>query len=167
MENIPCKFLEHWTENQEIIEELKEDLRVGSILVANLTDQCRELEAQLAKVRDRTELHEWGSPKGLPKGWRGRIMKGSEADQKGYYRGVDWATNVAEETLTKVFKAHETEIEQAKERGLEAGKLLGAKEEGERICEELRLIYNSGDALKMAQDFENWFIPFKLRRVNK
>ena len=36
-------------------------------------------KAQLAKVRDRTELHEWGSHKGLPKGWRGRIMKGSEA----------------------------------------------------------------------------------------
>ena len=35
---------------EEIIEELKEDLRVGSILVANLTDQCRELEAQLTKA---------------------------------------------------------------------------------------------------------------------
>lgn len=25
---------------------------------------------------DRTKLSEWGSPGGLPKGWRGRIMKG-------------------------------------------------------------------------------------------
>ncbi len=35
----------------EEIKELQEDLRVGGILIAKLTDQCRELEAQLAKVQ--------------------------------------------------------------------------------------------------------------------
>ena len=32
---------------------------------------CVKLENKI----DRTNLHEWGSPRGLPKGWRGRIMK--------------------------------------------------------------------------------------------
>ncbi len=36
-------------------------------------------KAQLAEV-DRTKLHEWGSPGGLPLGWRGRILRGSKAD---------------------------------------------------------------------------------------
>ena len=35
--------------------------------------------ALLAKVRrlDRTNLHEWGSPKDLPEGWRGKVLKDS------------------------------------------------------------------------------------------
>ena len=30
------------------------------------------------KKYDRTKLGEWGSPKGLPKGWRGRILRGEK-----------------------------------------------------------------------------------------
>ena len=37
------------------IKELKEELRVGSILIAKLTDQCRELEDQLAKSPSRSK----------------------------------------------------------------------------------------------------------------
>jgi len=29
-----------------------------------------------AATKDRTKLYEWGSPKGLPKGWQGRVLKG-------------------------------------------------------------------------------------------
>lgn len=48
--------------------------------------KCQQEIAQDVKSRseskpesreDRTKLHEWGSPKGLPRGWRGRIFKGS------------------------------------------------------------------------------------------
>jgi len=40
-------------------------------------------ETKQDKTQDRTKLHEWGSPKGLPKGWRGRILKGSKEDRPG------------------------------------------------------------------------------------
>ena len=55
------------------------------LLDYSLRDKAK---AQLAKVRDRTELHEWGSPKGLPKGWRGRIMKGSKIPDRPDKRAV-------------------------------------------------------------------------------
>ncbi len=34
----------------QTLEELKEELRIGNILFAELTDKCRDLESQIAKV---------------------------------------------------------------------------------------------------------------------
>ena len=34
-----------------------------------------ELPEGIKTTGDRTKLHEFGSPKGLPKGWRGRVLK--------------------------------------------------------------------------------------------
>ncbi len=38
------------------------------IIVLPLVDEFKE------KAQDKTNLHEWGSPEGLPNGWRGRIL---------------------------------------------------------------------------------------------
>ncbi|KKM66847.1 hypothetical protein LCGC14_1477150 [marine sediment metagenome] len=34
-----------------------------------------------------------------------------QADQTGYYRGVDWATEISAKTLEKVLQAHQVQIE--------------------------------------------------------
>ena len=39
-------------------------------------------EAKVQKATpDRTNLHEWSSPKGLPEGWRGRALKGLKEER--------------------------------------------------------------------------------------
>ncbi len=40
-----------------LMKQQKEELRVGNILTAKLTDKCRELEAQLQQQRRRNEVH--------------------------------------------------------------------------------------------------------------
>ncbi len=42
------------------------------------------------------------------------ILDIEEADQRGYFRGVDWATKIGEKTLNKIYKAYEQELEEAK-----------------------------------------------------
>ena len=37
----------------------------------------------MPKLKDRTNLREFGSPKGLPRGWRGRVLKSSEPKPSG------------------------------------------------------------------------------------
>ena len=46
-------------------------------LVFNHLYQHKEF-ALKEETNDRTNIHEWGSPKGLPKGWRGKVLKGDD-----------------------------------------------------------------------------------------
>ncbi len=43
---------------------------------------AREIDALYPSRLDRTKLHDWGSPKGLPSGWRGRILKSSSGKRQ-------------------------------------------------------------------------------------
>lgn len=83
--------------------------------------------AQLDQPQDRTELHEWGSPRGLPKGFRSRILKGNQPkpDEGGllkyddvYFRGygehlASYAKEHIFEDITKDQKDLTTSIKDA------------------------------------------------------
>ncbi len=57
-----------------------------------------------------------------------------DADQKGYYRGVEWTAKVAEEALNKVLETHEQAIKEAREQ--ERKRIKGLRDTIYRIMQD-------------------------------
>lgn len=87
-ECVTCQWLLHYEWDKDVephkIHRCCLDFRNGNKVIHPCTDYLIRKEYRDEEITkpNKTRLHEFGSPKGLPRGWRGRILKGNQGGRQ-------------------------------------------------------------------------------------